>query len=42
MMLEPLVNQFPRMKLIWGGSRYRGILVEWVKEQWGAWKSCKV
>jgi putative transposase len=35
MMLEPLVNLFPRMKVVWGDSHYRGTLIEWVKKQLG-------
>jgi putative transposase len=34
-LLEPMKNQFPRMKLVWGDSHYRGTLIEWVKEQLG-------
>jgi DDE family transposase len=34
-MLEPLINLFPRMQLVWGDSHYRGTLVSWVKEQLG-------
>jgi transposase len=34
-LLEPLVNLFPRMQLVWGDSHYRGTLIEWVKEHLG-------
>src|SRR6266567_4157441 len=34
-MLEPLSEQFPRMRLLWGDSHYRGTLITWVKEQLG-------
>jgi putative transposase len=34
-MLEPLSDLFPRMKLVWGDSHYRGTLIEWVKEHLG-------
>jgi putative transposase len=34
-LLEPLVNLFPRMQLVWGDSHYRGTLIEWVKGHLG-------
>jgi DDE family transposase len=32
-LLEPMKDQFPSMKLIWGDSHYGGTLIQWVKEQ---------
>jgi putative transposase len=34
-MLEPLHGRFPRLKLIWGDSRYGGKFLEWAKEHFG-------
>lgn len=34
-LLQPMKEQFPRMKLIWGDSHYGGSLIDWVKEQLG-------
>jgi putative transposase len=34
-LLELLLGRFPRLKLLWGDSRYGGKLREWVKEQFG-------
>jgi len=31
MLLEPLKEQFPRMKLLWGDSHYAGQMIIWVK-----------
>lgn len=31
MLLEPLKEQFPRMKLLWGESHYAGNMIIWVK-----------
>ena len=35
MVLLPLKEQFPRMKLLWGDSHYGGSLLEWIKEHLG-------
>lgn len=34
-LLLPLLDRFPRLKLIWGDSHYGGKLREWVKEHFG-------
>jgi transposase len=34
-LLQPMKEQFPRMKLIWGDSHYGGSLIDWRKEQLG-------
>jgi putative transposase len=34
-LLELLLGRFPRLKLLWGDSRYGGKLREWVKEHFG-------
>ena len=34
-LLEPLKEQFPRMKLLWGDSHYAGTLIDWVKVHLG-------
>jgi putative transposase len=31
MVLLPLKEQFPRMKLLWGDSRYAGTMITWLK-----------
>ena len=30
-MLEPLLEEFPRMKLVWGDSHYAGTFILWLK-----------
>jgi putative transposase len=36
LLLEPLVDRFPRLKLIWADSAYKkGGFIEWVKEKFG-------
>jgi putative transposase len=35
MMLLPLKEPFPRMKLVWGDSRYAGQMITWLKVNLG-------
>jgi transposase len=35
MMLLPLKEPFPRMKLVWGDSRYAGQMITWLKVHLG-------
>src|SRR5712691_10412727 len=34
-LLEPLKDQFPQLKLVWGDSHYAGTFIPWLKEQVG-------